>query len=426
MEDGEVEELYEYYEELTKEELVDKILEIILYQKDNLDDKILINELIGDTIQNFEGTFTNQLGEQVSEEQRLSIIGDIVSKMFSKYLLNLIKDDEYQKHSNMEKEELVELLVEHDNNKKVGEYQENILKNISEGEIINFDQIKESKDFEYLLLKTKNMVARYENKIIKYEGYDENELGTFNSGLDEIFVGTLVTNHYEGFVKVSGAKIMTPCPDNITYEFCSLINENYILGKSLGDWIISNILSKTFSLDLYSILLKVFENLSNAYKDTGFTHYDLHTENIMIDEFNNPTIIDYGYSYVRHDDKNCGQLLVMGEIYNRPMWLHDVFKILFSCLNLISQVEKFKKNRKAKVVSIMKFLQACINKFLASISISLDLFGKRSNNYTSISIQDYFDNYNSYFAPTKEIQDKNEITFDGFITIYITIKKYYL
>lgn len=38
MEDGEIKRVYQYYEDFTRKELVDKILEIIMYQKVSLTD----------------------------------------------------------------------------------------------------------------------------------------------------------------------------------------------------------------------------------------------------------------------------------------------------------------------------------------------------------------------------------------------------
>ncbi len=79
----------------------------------------------------------------------------------------------------------------------------------------------------------------------------------------------------------------------------------HIDGQSLGHHIRSkdSPLSTTVLID---ILIQVFVALDVAHKACGFTHYDLHTSNIIIrmhEDMPVPVIIDFGFSYVdRCDD----------------------------------------------------------------------------------------------------------------------------
>jgi len=427
MEDGEVEELYQYYDNFSKSELVDQILTIILIHKEESSDSNLLDDLVDEYVKNYESELTDKNGNVLDEDKRIAKITNIANKKYGQYnrkkLIRATQEYEYQKHSNMKKKELVELMVEEANNKKVIEYQYKVLKKVGNNKMISLKKLDKSKSTELLKNGDNNMVYKYKNKILKYEGYDPKQLGSFNNGANEIFVSKFATNKYSGFAAINAAKLSTPCPEPIDmYKYCSLIDEEFLEGIAISDWVYENSDSEDFEINLYNILLKIFKFLSKIHKENGFTHYDLHNENVIIDGKNEPKIIDYGFSYIRYDNKNCGGMSIEGAIYNRPMWSHDVFKLLFFIIRDIVYInKKLNKGKSIKTVyfeNILELLQKSLNLFLEQISLSLRLFKTDELAYKSITIEKYLDKYNAYSAPTKEIQDANNLTFDEFMKIF--------
>jgi len=120
---------------------------------------------------------------------------------------------------------------------------------------------------------------------------------------------------------------------------------------------LSIFLKKDISVNvLFQIFQQVFYALYEANQKVGFTHYDLHPGNVVIEELDTPVniyyetlnknietryyayIIDYGYSYI--DNAKTGKNAPQGFIYKKTWWLHDVFKLLMFTYSYLYASEK--------------------------------------------------------------------------------------
>lgn len=82
--------------------------------------------------------------------------------------------------------------------------------------------------------------------------------------------------------------------------------------------------------DSFLVLKEIIGALYQANERLGFTHYDLHLKNIMVEYDGTPVIIDYGYSYLRSEDISLGMVLAEGAIRPETNWAHDILKLLCS------------------------------------------------------------------------------------------------
>ena len=137
----------------------------------------------------------------------------------------------------------------------------------------------------------------------------------------------------------------------------SIILYEYINGKSLSHIIRSPSIKDSI---IISILKQVLLSLCIAQREYDFTHYDLHTNNVLImqcdvdisflyviNETNQflvpsygyyPVMIDYGYSYTKNLNNlpfwNTMKFSDVGMCPNQPNFLHDMKRIIVSVSRL--------------------------------------------------------------------------------------------
>ena len=73
-------------------------------------------------------------------------------------------------------------------------------------------------------------------------------------------------------------------------------------------------------------LKEIIKSVYGAWKAIGFTHYDLHSRNVIVTS-EGPRIIDYGYSFVKTESQS-GLVLAMGAVMKESNWIHDIVKLL--------------------------------------------------------------------------------------------------
>jgi len=129
-----------------------------------------------------------------------------------------------------------------------------------------------------------------------------------------------------------------------------LITENIKDSISFGDFI----MDKSITLnDFLAVFIQLINALNLAYKNYGYTHYDLHYGNVMIRKYNNiiaipyfgtneytdikgyiaskyvPYIIDYGFNTININNIGFGKIgLERYDITNTPFPMFDVYKII--------------------------------------------------------------------------------------------------
>lgn len=112
--------------------------------------------------------------------------------------------------------------------------------------------------------------------------------------------------------------------------------------------------------------------LKKSYILLDFTHYDLHTANIIVKntnitsiKYNNvicktcnkiPVIIDYGTSHIKLNGTHCGNLnsyMIRYQVFqDRSFPMHDVYKLLFYCVfNILHYNSKIKK----QIIPLLSF-----------------------------------------------------------------------
>lgn len=500
MQNNEIEELYEFYSSLSEKEVCEKIVELLyLYKISNMENKSIIQNLIDNEYpeylefvelnkfdpSNIQNYVTDKICDIEDEEEdchdkfynyQEKVFSEKLNEIPRSELMEIFLDTIYNVLIDLEKNDLVKNIMKIINDQKVNNQQLKLLGGV------NKVKLTLPKKFKVLKEDSSILVARHGDSIIKFESEEDDDYNyVFNASLNEMFVSAIATNHYEGFVEIKIGNVKEECPPNIKNKFCSIIEEDLVKGQTLNDWIRKEIKSEKLGSRLPKILLKVFENLYRIHKDTGYTHYDLHIGNIMISDDDTPHIIDYGYSYVNYNGENYGTFLPFGEIYNRPMWLHDIFKLLMFCFESIkniilvnnydvllrnfascvfkykSQLKVLNKSNRIKLgilhnygkkfwdelellpleknymkdnafrIFYDKFIQffdmihtflvlnKALNMILNQYNLSLILKEFENKPEDWITDDDYKNNYNGFYAPTKFMQDTNKITFEKFI-----------
>lgn len=94
-------------------------------------------------------------------------------------------------------------------------------------------------------------------------------------------------------------------------------------------------LKSTTEEKVIKVLGELFGALKYAYNTIGFTHYDFHTNNVLMTKSDTPVIIDYEYSHVFYNKESCGYEFEEVNVFVKPCWQHDVIKFLATILMLI-------------------------------------------------------------------------------------------
>ena len=253
--------------------------------------------------------------------------------------------------------------------------------------------------------------------------------------IHEWFVGTYGTNKlrkyipnfayvYGGFTCSSPVldqrNVITYCNSHNKLEVNYVIYENISPSISLMDYSLKNSLNFT---DWLSYYLQILFALKIAQDLIDFTHYDLHLGNVLLRDislgssFHIPynyknkifyvktnrvaTMIDYGSSHIKHNDKHYGfpGLENYGVNPEKSRPLHDVFKLLgFTIYHL---ARKFQKTKAKPILGFLKSLFP-IAKFFYDYDLTTEI-----NKPFILLLQ-----YSQSFPETKQI---NQFTIDDLI-----------
>lgn len=192
--------------------------------------------------------------------------------------------------------------------------------------------------------------------------------------LHEYFIGTFGTNSLRSsipnFAYILGIFRCSPpyIAEDEALTYCQNDDPNnqvyYVLYENVTD---SVTLQKFIEdgctwEDYLSILIQVTLALDLAYVNIDFTHYDLHDGNILVKRLPQPiyvpypiddigtrgylytqyiaTIIDYGFSHIKYNDKHFGAADLSVGIYpDRSYPLADIFKLLWSTVESASKMQ---------------------------------------------------------------------------------------
>lgn len=164
----------------------------------------------------------------------------------------------------------------------------------------------------------------------------------YDQGMNEAFIGMvgipqLQSENFLKFVTANSTWCESPNKNTpLSFEdyegdTCSYVVMEFIEGQTLTQYL------KTASVtDLRKIYLTILRALYQAHITIDFTHYDLHTSNVIVKPDGTPVIIDYGASHMKYEGKDLGLENPKIWVYNKGMWFHDVFKILMMTYLLLN------------------------------------------------------------------------------------------
>lgn len=235
---------------------------------------------------------------------------------------------------------------------------------------------------EYKALYKKDKYIITNNKYL-VKVFFQDKPHDIDAPINEAFVGIYGVNKLDNSLKLFFSKVVAILFDReYLGRKCDLVYYEYIRGVPLEEYLLSNNYN-----DNICIVEQLFLILYHAYTCIGFTHYDLHKNNIIIKELSEstkitigdskhfltkyiPVIIDYGFSHINHSDSSHGRYLPEGNIENNSFWVHDIFKILMDIyilssleLNLYYIHEDIKKvKRSIRVINLNISNKETINK----------------------------------------------------------------
>jgi hypothetical protein len=163
----------------------------------------------------------------------------------------------------------------------------------------------------------------------------------FDENIHEAFVGIYAINNLRNYIPnfVYTFEIFRyPCLFQKSKD-CNYLITELIPGQTWGKFVDNCIID-----EFLNILLQICLSLKLAIQLYDFTHYDLHSGNVIIRKVEQPisikynddiintqhiaTIIDFGSSHIQIDGVNYGRILKNGNIHNFSFWEHDIFKFL--------------------------------------------------------------------------------------------------
>ena len=257
---------------------------------------------------------------------------------------------------------------------------------------------------EILKTKNNNIIIIIDNIYaikIRSTYLNKNTLENFNEHLHEAFVGLYGTNKLKSkipnFSYIYGIKFSEDCPTDSKLSSnnhkCDYIFYEYIEGISFDDFI-----KTCTSYEYDQILKQILLALYVANKEIEFVHSDLHVKNIIIQILKEPIninyggiiintkylakFIDYGLSHINYNNKDYGCIMIEGNVYNKNIPLHDIFKILMMTYNNI-----YVDTDKLKILN--KYLKPLINVDIKSVFYNY----LESNPYFSIRYDQKYEDF---------------------------------
>jgi len=147
-------------------------------------------------------------------------------------------------------------------------------------------------------------------KVLATGGYIKHAVPYLSNTFKEIIIQTLLQSdptHGQFICKLHG--VFVAAKREIILKL-----EN--LPRSYKDYLLSDVLKKTYkrdsmvanSIKIKEDLIKLFRILQHFRDTYGFHHYDLHFDNLMVDETGEFKLIDFGYeTYARIDGVEVGR-----------------------------------------------------------------------------------------------------------------------
>lgn len=150
-------------------------------------------------------------------------------------------------------------------------------------------------------------------------------------GEDPIFITTLAFRRPNPVVNASLTSIL----------YLELVPSSYL---TMRDWFFTRQTwfgpAALTPASLTAIIKRIFTKFNQYYQRCGFTHYDLHPKNIMIEPATfSLKIIDYECVYFRSiAGRNYGIDGRYPQYYDRGNWIHDVFKLLVNISRTLDEI----------------------------------------------------------------------------------------
>lgn len=207
---------------------------------------------------------------------------------------------------------------------------------LSEDTMVFKEFIKELDEF--IVIKQTNL-----------ERLHDEEDDDFDDVLHEAFIGFYAMNNLRkyipNFVYTYGL-FRNPC------VYPRSINCNYLLLELIPGQVWTKFIKTATVSEFLNIFLQTCLSLNLARELYGFTHYDLHSDNIIIKKLDKPIeirygpeniittklvakIIDFGNAHVKIDGTDYGRVWKKVNVHNYTFWEQDIFKILGFSLGAI-------------------------------------------------------------------------------------------
>ncbi|SNW62645.1 Protein kinase [Orpheovirus IHUMI-LCC2] len=249
-------------------------------------------------------------------------------------------------------------------------------------------------------------VYRYNDTVVK--SVDKDTLDQFNGLIHECFILLHISKMYPEMTQ-------SIIDIKLTGDTLFLITR-YEKGQTLEEYLDSYFNNK--DLDSIKILLgKTFNVLGKLYETYKFTHYDLHLQNLIIDDNNNIKIIDFASSHIILDGVTYGvtstySLNTYTLILPNYFWPYDIFKLL--CLIR----EKFDyKLRNKEIEDKLSHTLYNYNISISKLDNIVKEFEKNINN-NDYEEYDSMEEFNEFYSEAKNNLDTKINNRDNEINKY--------
>jgi len=276
------------------------------------------------------------------------------------------------------------------------------------------------------------------NKLIKYEKIDSiNDVFygdfRFNDEIEFVLKTSFQDLDNEYIIGLEINKLRKLIPNFIlTYAFfkCGQSNtKNPLLcdgGKNLKNILVLEKVNESLTLERWlknrnysiieflNVILQVFSSLKIAKNEMGFTHYDLHTQNVLLSKLQRMTnfkyyfgdikdiyinniryaavILDYEFSYI----KNINLKKHSSSVYNPPSMTNnfvDIYTLIISCLTDIaySRFKYFQKEKPLILLFFNQFIEKIKNLYKSHTKAQEIVLNILSKDFTLDELNDEFD-----------------------------------
>jgi hypothetical protein len=185
--------------------------------------------------------------------------------------------------------------------------------------------------------------------------------------MHEVFVGMFGTNKLRDYIPnfayvYGGFKCTPPIIDEVTKKVTSWCSGDgptvtYVIYENIFPSItLRQYLKDCTITEFLSVFMQILYSLELAYRKIDYTHYDLHTENVLMRQLTNrvgnfsiryqtergweylnsnrvATFIDYGFNHIQVNGQHYGVTgLEENSIFYEESWImYDVYKLLMTC-----------------------------------------------------------------------------------------------